>query len=74
MKLKTLGSNRTEVEVNGKTVFFSYNTPVAYCQRGVGFFRTTQKYSVTTSKHITQWLEGAKAKEVPQEQIDEVLK
>jgi len=71
--LKALGANRTQLEINGHTVFFSYNTPVAASLREGGFIRTETKYSVTTSKHITQWLAGAYARTVPQHEIDALL-
>ena len=58
MKLNPIGSNMTEVEVNGKSIMFSYKTPVAgYDDQGA--FRTSTKYSVTTSKHINKYLGGA---------------
>ena len=57
MKLNPIGSNMTEVEVNGKSIMFSYQTPVAgYDDQGA--FRTSTKYSVTTSKHINSYLGG----------------
>ena len=74
MKLKKLGNNETEVEIGKYTILFSYNTPVAYNEEGVGFFRTKKKWSSTTSKHINQWLGGAKAKEVEQGEIEALLK
>jgi hypothetical protein len=72
MKLRHIGSNVTEVETkNGNVVLFSYNTPVAAClSDGRGFVRTSRKWSKTTSKHISQWLNGAKAVEVGQEMIN----
>jgi len=66
MKIKNLGSNKTEVVTGKWTVFFSYRTPVAAFHQTDGYFRTTEKFSVTTSKHINQWLESVKAKEKPQ--------
>ena len=71
--LKALGANRTQVDLNGNVVFFSYNTPVAANLREGGFVRTDTKYSVTTSKHITQWLDGASARTVDQSEIDALL-
>jgi hypothetical protein len=71
--LKALGANRTQVDINGNVVFFSYNTPVAANLREGGFVRTDTKYSVTTSKHITQWLDGASARTVDQSEIDALL-
>ena len=57
MKLRAIGSNKTELNINGNTILFSYETPVAgYDDQGA--FRTATKYSVTTSKHINQYLGG----------------
>ena len=44
MKLKQIGSNMTELTVNGTSILFSYETPVAgYDSQGA--FRTDQHYS-----------------------------
>lgn len=72
MKVKNVGSNMTEVEVNGKTVLFSYETPVA-ANTGSGFVKTEKYHSVTTGRHINKWLGGAKAKEVSQEELDNMI-
>lgn len=73
MKVKPLGTNKTELHLNdGTIIFFSYETPVAACLSEGGFVKTNVKYSVTTSKHITQWLAGANAKIVPQSEIDKL--
>ncbi len=54
MKLNPVGSNQTEIEhSNGVTVLFSYKTPVAAWVPTRGALCTTQRYSVTTSKHIS---------------------
>jgi len=67
MKLTNLGSNKTQIEFSdGLIVFFSYNTPVAANLAQGGFVKTDKKWSMTTSKHINQWLDGAKAATVPQ--------
>lgn len=72
MKLKSVGSNQTEVELgNGVTVFFSYSTAVAAHVPGRGYLRSSTKYSRTTSKHVTQWINGTSA-EVEQEEIDKL--
>ena len=74
MKLKNLGANKTEIhKENGAVIFFSYETPVAAQLPRGGFVRTSTRYSVTTSKHINQWLDGAKAKEVDQSEIDALV-
>lgn len=56
MKLKPIKLNMTEVEIGDKTILFSYKTPVAYHKAGISYFKTNKHWSVTTSKHITQWL------------------
>jgi hypothetical protein len=71
MKLKPLGANRTEItRADGTVILYSYSTPVAAQLGTGGFVRTDKRWSVTTSKHITQWLEGAHARTVPQADID----
>ena len=57
MKIKSLGANRTELQVGENVILFSYSTPVA-CRGPAGNYRTAERHSVTTSKHIAQW--GAK--------------
>lgn len=57
MKLNPIKSNMTELEVNGNSILFSYKTPVAgYDDQGA--FRTSKWYSMTTTKHINQYLGG----------------
>jgi hypothetical protein len=70
MKLKQIASNVNEITVNGKTVMFSYETPVAGYDDD-GAFRTDVKYSVTTSKQINKYLGGKDVgRIVPQAYID----
>ena len=70
MKLKTIGKNQTvltfksaEMSIYPKdiTVFFSYEVPVACHISGQGFFKTREKWSATTSRHINKWLESENA-------------
>ena len=71
MKLRNLGSNKTEIRFeNGGVVFFSYNTPVAAQLPSGTFIKTSTKWSRTTSKHINQWLGRARAEEVDQKVLD----
>ena len=58
MKIQNIGSNKTEVtKNNGDTFLVSYSTVVAaLLTDGTGWVRTDRKYSVTTTKHINQWL------------------
>ena len=72
MIVKQLGSNQTELEIKGARVLFSYSTPVA-CQLNNGYYRTSKKWSVTTSRHINEWLNGNKATEAVQGFFDDVL-
>ena len=73
MKLIPLGANKTELHTNaGAVILFSYKTPVAAQLASGGFVRTSEHYSRTTSKHITQWLEGRKAESVDQSVLDNI--
>ena len=56
MKIKPIGSNQTELHLaDGRVVLFSYETPVALHVPGEGYYRTSERYSVTTSKHVNRW-------------------
>ena len=59
MRIKSLGSNKTEVELKDLKILVSYSTPVS-CIRynGKGVLKTSKFFSITTSKHINQWLES----------------
>lgn len=73
MKVKNVGSNMTELQLDDVHVLFSYETPVAACIFGEGYVRTAQWYSQTTTRHINKWLEGVDAPEVPQATIDALV-
>lgn len=54
--VKKFGSKQlTEVTIRGRKVLFSYKTPVVVFD-GTNYLVTTQKFSVTTSKHISFYL------------------
>jgi hypothetical protein len=78
MKLRQIASNMTEVLVNGYTVLFSYETPVA-ALTPQGWVRTSHKWSQTTTRHINKWLAehgpkgGVKAVEMPQDFFDSII-
>lgn len=60
LSIKPLGANQTELTLDdGTTVFFSYKTPVAAHIPGEGYYRTEKKWSVTTSRHISNFLRNA---------------
>lgn len=72
MHVRSLGSNQTQVTVGNDTrIFFSYETPVAAYIPGRGYIKTRRFHSRTTSKHINQWLDGAPAEVVDQEELNE---
>lgn len=72
MKVKSIGSNMTEIETTDKRVLVSYSTPVAAVVDGKTY-KTSTKWSSTTSRHISKW--GAKdAEEKPQEFFDNLIK
>jgi hypothetical protein len=71
MKLENLGSNKTVIYANDKTVFFSYNTPVAAIVDGIEY-KTSKKWSVTTSKHINSFV-SKRAEEKEQSFFDNLL-
>jgi len=57
MKVRSIKKNMTEIEVKGKRILFSYETPVAvifYPQLEASV--TEEFFSRTTSKHINEWL------------------
>ncbi len=59
MKLKQLGSNQTEIQLdNGNfLILVSYETPVAsYHVKDNQFTKTNKKWSKTTTKHINNWI------------------
>lgn len=68
-KLNSTGT-LTKVLLNGVTVYYSYSTPVAIdCDEFTG--ATDKKYSVTTSKQITQL--GFKDKKIKHEDFKALL-
>jgi len=72
MNLKPLASNKTELTLgDGTQVLFSYQTPVA-CWINGEYFKTSKKWSNTTSRHINSWVHLATEK--PQEFFDNLVK
>ena len=59
MKVKSIGSNQTEVSANGCRVLYSYETPVALEAPSGKYYKTDRKWSVTTSKHINRFVGGS---------------
>ena len=73
MKIKRLGASKTLLALpSGSEIFYSYDTPVA-AQVSGEFYRTNEYYSRTTSKHITQYLNGRYAHPVEQSFINQIV-
>ena len=73
MKIKGLGASKTILALpSGSEIFYSYDTPVA-CKVSGEFYKTNEYYSRTTSKHITQYLNGRNAEEVEQSFINQIV-
>ena len=73
MKIKRLGASKTILALSsGSEIFYSYDTPVA-AQVSGELFRTKEYYSRTTSKHITQYLNGREVEAVPQSFINQLV-
>ena len=74
MKLERLGASKTLLTLSsGSQVFYSYNTPVAIQHSSGRLFQTMEHYSRTTSKHISQFLNGRKAEMVEQSFINQFI-
>jgi len=75
MKLTPIAANRNVVTFNdGTEVFFSYETPVAGYSNELGYVKTEQWYSSTTTRHINKYLDGiTNCAEVSQETINNLV-
>ena len=70
MKLTPIAANRNVISYDdGTEVFFSYSTPVAGYSPELGYFKTEQWYSSTTTRHINKYLVNKNYTEVPQQTI-----
>jgi len=73
MKLNPIASNMTELTCNdGTKILFSYKTPVA-CSINGSYYKTSKKWSQTTSRHINKWLDGVIAGQAEQEFFDNLV-
>jgi len=74
MQIKRLGTSKTLLVLpSGAEAFFSYETPVAFQMHSGELYKTKEYYSRTTSKHITQYLNGRDAEAVPQSFINQLV-
>lgn len=73
MNIKSITANLTEITTaSNDQILVSYSTPVAARVEGA-YFKTAQKFSKTTSRHISKWLESIKATEKDQSFFDNLL-
>lgn len=75
MKVRNVGSNQTEIELNnGTIVLYSYSTAVAAFVPGRGGLFSSTKYSATTSSHVSKAIErwGCTKTVVDQTEIDDI--
>jgi hypothetical protein len=75
LKIQRTGPSTTVLHWRGYTILFSYDTPVACYEPGLGYSVTEQKFSRTTTKHINQWTAGSlrPPRKCAQEYFDSIL-
>jgi len=74
MKLTSFATNRTLLTfADGTEVFFSYSTPVAGYKPNIGYVKTNQWYSSTTTRHINKYLNDNFALNVEQDTINNLI-
>ena len=74
MKLHSFATNRTLLTFDdGTEIFFSYETPVAGYKPDVGYVKSKQWYSSTTTRHINKYLDDNFALNVEQDDINNLI-
>jgi hypothetical protein len=64
IELNPISKNINVLSLPMGDILFSYKTPVAFYEMNTGnYYRTSQKWSKTTSRHINQWLADRQATE-----------
>ena len=76
MELQSIAANRTLLIFNNgiTEILFSYSTPVAGYSNKLGYVKTDQWYSQTTTRHINKYIDGKPHKVVSQSTINDLLK
>ena len=83
MKLQSFAVNRSLLIFDdGTEIYFSYETPVAGYSNKLGYVKTNQWYSSTTTRHINRYLRDAqgldhtklKVSEVSQDTINNLIR
>lgn len=78
MNLNPIKADMTELVLDEWRVLFSYRTPVAAQKRATKeYYKTQQKWSVTTTRHINKWIPSDGLRTVvfvePQEFFDNLI-
>jgi hypothetical protein len=73
MKLNQIASNLASVEIGQHTIYFSYETPVAF-HDGTRLNVSQNQWTVTTAKHLTKIDGGNKANRLPADEFNERLR
>ena len=77
MKLRQIGPNVSEVtHADGTRALFSYGVLVAAWiidDAGSGPVKSGTFFSKTTSRHVSQWLNGAQARPVPHDELTKLV-
>ncbi len=59
MNIKHLGDNVSLLTTNhGDEVLFSYEKPVAGFSPKIGWYKNSEKYSVSSSEHVIEYLKN----------------
>ena len=76
MKLQSFAKNRTLLIFNNgiTEIFFSYETPVAGYSNKLGYIKTDEYYSQTTTRHINKYIGDNYHTVVSQSVINDLLK
>jgi hypothetical protein len=73
MKIKPIKNNLTEFTFNSNNqILVSYETPVAAYIDGI-YYKTAKKWSRTTNRHLSFWLESVNAVEKEQSFFDNLM-
>ena len=71
IQLEKIGPSVTMLYIDGRTLLFSYSMLVGLYVDGKRYFtREGKASSVTTAKHIAQWLQGREASQVTEEELN----
>jgi hypothetical protein len=74
MNVRSVGPNQTVLTLNNQDeVFFSYETPVAGWICGKGFWRTTEKFSATTTRHVGRYANTYRVTDMSPEAVELLL-